>query len=146
MLDVEPYTKILAKILIVEDEAFIAAELEALLEEAGYQPIGIAHDSSTAIKLAIHKPDLALVDLNLRDGPTGAKIGEILTNTYKIPVLFVTANPRMLENGVPGTIGFVVKPYDLETILGSVKFGLEIHAGNDQEAPPPFVQVFKKTA
>lgn len=90
---------------------------------------------------------MALVDLNLRDGPTGAKIGEILTNSYKIPVLFVTANPRMLGNGIPGAIGFVTKPYDVETILESVKFGLALTAGNDTEAfAPPFVQLFSKTS
>lgn len=40
------------RVLIVEDEAFIALELECLLEEAGYVPVGVAIRSGDAIALA----------------------------------------------------------------------------------------------
>ncbi|PTS86599.1 response regulator, partial [Caulobacter sp. HMWF009] len=53
-------------VLIVEDEALLAAELGFLLEEAGCRPLGHAMRSDEAVAMA-HKlsPDLALVDVHL---------------------------------------------------------------------------------
>ena len=72
-----------------------------------------------------------------------SKIGEILTNVYNIPVLFVTANPRMLGSGIPGTIGFLAKPYDAETISKAVAYALDFQ-DNTRLPPPPFIHVFEQ--
>ncbi|MGE0725779.1 MAG: response regulator, partial [Alphaproteobacteria bacterium] len=60
-----------ARILIVEDEILVAMELEYILREAGHDVAGIAADTSSVGRLAAPDIDLALVDLNLRDGVTG---------------------------------------------------------------------------
>ena len=60
------------RVLIVEDEALVAAELEWLVLDAGHEPVGsaVAGDEAAALAGAT-QPDLALVDVNLGDGPTG---------------------------------------------------------------------------
>ena len=63
-----------AKILIVEDEILVALDMEMAIEEMGHTPIGIAPDAEVAATLANEQPDIALVDLNLRDGLTGPQI------------------------------------------------------------------------
>lgn len=133
------------KILIVEDEMIIASELEAILEDLGFDPVGIAADRRSAMRLAESRPDLALVDLNLRDGPTGADIGQALSGEYGIPVLFVTANPRMLGNGVPGTIGVVSKPYDERVIGDAVRYALDARTGRASSRVPAFLKLFAET-
>ena len=80
--------------------------------------------------------DLALVDLNLRDGLTGPQIGERLANEYNAAVLFVTANPRLLGDGISGTIGVLTKPTDEDTLLAATHFALKRREGAPAEAPP----------
>jgi two-component system, response regulator PdtaR len=59
------------RILIVEDEFIVALNLRQIMSNMGFEVIGIAPDAATAERLAQAKPDIALVDLNLRDGHTG---------------------------------------------------------------------------
>jgi CheY-like chemotaxis protein len=80
------------KILVVEDEIFVATEIEYLVAELGHSPIGIAADKNAAFNLAPFA-DIALVDLNLRDGPTGTEIGRTLAEQHGVTVLFMTAKP-----------------------------------------------------
>ena len=55
-----------ARILIVEDEALIAMDLQALLEGAGYQVLGPCNSPAAAFAvLERSEPDLALLDVNL---------------------------------------------------------------------------------
>jgi DNA-binding response OmpR family regulator len=126
----------LASILIVEDEFLVALEMQSILEEEGYHVLGIAADLESALAYADQSIDLALVDLNLRDGLTGPQIGERLANEYNAAVLFVTANPRLLGNGISGTIGVLTKPTDEETLLAATQFALKRRAGANAEAPP----------
>ena len=95
-----------ARILIVEDEALVAMELRFVLEDLGHEVVGTAADSAAALKIAKEtEVDLALVDIHLSDGPTGVTIGRELAVDHKVAVLFMTANPGMVRNGVVGAIG-----------------------------------------
>lgn len=97
------------RVLVVEDEVFVATEIESVVEELGHVPVGIAADAMTAIQFAANA-DVALVDLNLRDGATGPEIGRTLAERYGVTVLFMTANPSQLGDGIPGTLGVIAKP------------------------------------
>jgi two-component system, response regulator PdtaR len=119
-------------ILIVEDEMLVALEMESILEERGYEVVGIAADLEGALALADRTVDLALVDLNLRDGLTGPEIGRRLAHNHRVKVLFVTANPRLLGDGVAGTVGVLTKPTDESSLLSAVEFALQ----RSVEAPP----------
>lgn len=124
-----------ARILIVEDEMMVALEMQSILEECGYQVIGVAADLEGALAFADQDIDLALVDLNLRDGLTGPQIGERLATVNKAGVLFITANPRLLGEGIAGTIGVLTKPTDDETLTSAVHFALARRQGRPAEAP-----------
>lgn len=128
------------RVLIVEDEFMVALELESVLEDLGYQVVGIASDSTTASQLAELSPDVALVDFNLGDGPTGGLVGQQL-GKLGISVVFTTANPALLGTGVPGTVGVLSKPYDANQVEDSLEF-LSGHLS----APPPSLVVFEQRA
>lgn len=125
-----------ASILIVEDEILVALEMESILEEEGYEIVGVAADLQSALAYADRNIDLALVDLNLRDGLTGPEIGKRLASEHKAAVLFVTANPRILGDGIAGTIGVLTKPTDEASLTSAVKFALQRRHGQAAEAPP----------
>lgn len=129
-----------AQILIVEDEILVAMELESILGDLGYRTIGIAPDLATARGYFGQDIDLALVDLNLRDGLTGPQIGMTL-GSQGVTVLFVTANPRLLGNGVSGAIGVLTKPTDEEMVKSCVAYALA-HRRGQKVDPPPALRLF----
>jgi len=61
-----------ARILVVEDEAFIALDLVMAIEDAGAIPVGPAATIAEALELISHDPpDGAILDVNLPDGTIG---------------------------------------------------------------------------
>ena len=92
-----------ARILIIEDEALVAMELRFVLEDLGHKVVGVASTSKSAQNLAReNEVDLALVDIHLSDGPTGISLGRELGQEMGVTVLFMTANPGMVRDGVAG--------------------------------------------
>lgn len=126
-----------ARILIVEDEFLVAADLEACLQDRGFITVGIAPDLDAALSLAAQKPDVALVDVHLRDGQTGPTVAERLARDFGVPVLFVTANPRMaIDAKAPGIIGILDKPCDEDVVAAAVDYALEARKGIPLPSPP----------
>jgi DNA-binding response OmpR family regulator len=124
----------MTSILIVEDEVLVAMEMAAILEDLGHQVAGIAPDLPSAREYYDQPLDLALVDLNLRDGLTGPQIAGQLSASG-VPVIFITANPRQLGGGVAGTIGVITKPTDMDTVRAAVDYVVGRKEG--RAAPPP---------
>jgi len=112
------------KILIVEDEIFVAMHLEEAFEGLGCEVIGIAPDTETAFELAKAAPTVAVVDLNLRDGFTGPNIARELANRYGTKVFYLTGNPREAGEPFDGLLGVKSKPWnenDLEEIVAAAR-------------------------
>lgn len=130
-----------AKILIVEDEMLVAMELESILQDLGHEPVGIAPDLASAEQLASEALDLALVDLNLRDGLTGPEIGDRLCRRG-VSVLFITANPRVLGDGIAGAVGVLTKPTDEPTVRAAVDYALKVRSGAQDIEPPAALRTF----
>lgn len=129
-----------ARILIVEDEMLVAMNLEAILEELGHEPVGIVPDLQTAQAYRDEPIDLALVDLNLRDGCTGPQIGAQLCEKG-VAVVFVTANPGILGEGIAGAIGVITKPTDEQIVKAAVDYALSRRRGQSV-APPSSMRLF----
>jgi DNA-binding response OmpR family regulator len=130
-----------AQILIVEDEMLVAMELECILEDLGHEPVGIAPDLKTAEQFSALPLELALVDLNLRDGLTGPEIGTRL-GKRGVTVLFITANPRILGDGIAGAVGVLTKPTDEPTVRAAVDYALKLRSGEEDVRPPRALKVF----
>jgi DNA-binding response OmpR family regulator len=98
------------RILIVEDEWLLADSLCSLLEENGYEVVGLAPDAKAAFAFAAaEQPDLAFVDVRLRDGCTGPEIGAALAR-LGIAVIFVTGEPHLAPRDHAHIIGVLAKP------------------------------------
>lgn len=109
-------------ILIVEDEFLVAMELEDIVRQAGLQVIAIAPDRAAAQRIDA-RPELAFVDINLRDGPTGPMIARDLANRYGTRIIFVTANPDQIGDPPPQALGYVRKPFSVDSIMAAVAVG-----------------------
>lgn len=106
-------------VLIVEDEIFVATDIERILEEAGYSVSAIAADKKSALAAAPGN-QIALVDLNLRDGLTGPEIAYQIAKEHGIKVIYVTANPAQIDPRADNAIGYIRKPFDDKSILNAV--------------------------
>lgn len=95
-------------ILIVEDEIFVAMDIERILEDAGFRVAAIAPDRETA--LSAGAADIAFVDVNLRDGKTGPAIAVDLA-LHGTKVFYVTANPAQIDPVASSAIGYIRKPF-----------------------------------
>lgn len=74
------------KILIVEDEFLVALQLEDIVSDGGYAVVGTVPDRASVLDLD-EAPDVALVDLNLRDGLTGPDIARHLAGQFGARVI-----------------------------------------------------------
>lgn len=128
------------KVLIVEDEIFLALDLEFQLLELGLDVVGMADHAKRALELArMHAPDLALVDLNLKDGLTGPQIAQRLTNDHHGLAVFVTGSPDQIPLDYAGAVGAVTKPYEpisLGQVIDFAKAYIQRGAGDPLPIPP----------
>ncbi|WP_395651019.1 response regulator [Brevundimonas sp.] len=125
------------RVMIVEDQAILAMELEMVLTDAGCDVVGCAMDRAGAFAVADReRPDLALVDVNLLDGLTGPQIAKRLVEEYGSAVVFLTANPEQIPDGFAGALGAVSKPFDEQTIQGVVAFARQFIRLKTVGAPP----------
>jgi len=132
-----------ARILIIEDEAIVAMELRFVLEDLGHEVMGSAADARTARRITLETDvDLALVDIHLSDGPTGIELGRELAQQHGVTVVFMTANPGMVREGVAGTIGVLSKPTDERAVQRAVDYALQRRAGRPIDYAPPELRLF----
>jgi DNA-directed RNA polymerase specialized sigma24 family protein/CheY-like chemotaxis protein len=105
--------EIATDVLIIEDETFIAMDIEALVENLGHRVIGVARTHAEAIKLARqNRPGLILADIQLADGSSGLDAVNELLRTFEVPVIFITAYPeRFLTGERPEPAFLISKPF-----------------------------------
>jgi CheY-like chemotaxis protein len=118
--------QIATDILIIEDEALIALDLEHLVESLGHRVIGIARTRSEAIALSKAKrPGLILADIQLADGSSGLEAVNDLLSSFEVPVIFITAYPeRYLTGERPEPAFLISKPYQPSTVSALVSQAL----------------------
>jgi DNA-directed RNA polymerase specialized sigma24 family protein len=105
--------EIATDVLIIEDETFIAMDLESLVKNLGHHVIGVARTHTDALALAKTKqPGLILADIQLADGSSGLDAVNELLRTFEVPVVFITAYPeRFLTGERPEPAFLISKPF-----------------------------------
>lgn len=110
-------------ILIVEDEALLAMELEGLIEDAGHRVAGWATSSAEARRLVDRvEADVAFVDVHLADGPTGVDVARHIATTQASVVVFMTANAKRIPEAFADAVGVIAKPYTMNGLLAALRY------------------------
>ncbi|MBT4641775.1 MAG: PAS domain S-box protein [Calditrichaeota bacterium] len=124
-----------AKILIVEDEAIIAMEIESQLQDLGYEVTSIVDTGEKAIKKAEEeKPDLILMDIRIKGEMDGIDAAAEIRNRFDIPVIFSTAyldEERIERAKITMPFGYVLKPIqerDLKVTLEMASYVTKVDA------------------
>jgi CheY-like chemotaxis protein len=81
------------KVLLVEDNIFIALDLEGQLNDMGHEVVGIATTATKAVEMSREFiPDLAIVDLQLADGSRGQDAALALRAEMDIPSIIASGS------------------------------------------------------
>ncbi|MBE7184980.1 MAG: response regulator [Methylobacterium mesophilicum] len=113
------------RVLIIEDEPLVAMDLEIILEEAGYEVVGIARAMDHALRIAASKhPDLAIMDVHLEDGSNGVETAKRLRQEFNVPSLMVSAEVGQQTKAMAlpwAPLGFIEKPYFTAQIVKALR-------------------------
>lgn len=103
------------KILIVEDEMIIGAKISMQLSNLGYEVTGILPRGEDAIvHVQESKPDLVLMDINLKGSMDGIETATQLQQRVNVPIIYLTANadePTFNRAKATKPYAFIAKPY-----------------------------------
>ncbi len=119
-------------VVVVEDEAVIARDLQRTLERAGYRVPGTAATADDGLVLVEeHAPDLALVDIVLRGDRDGVWLGRVLREEHALPFVFLTSHAdrrtvRQARETRPN--GYLLKPFTPEGVFAAVETALANYA------------------
>ncbi|MBT4287437.1 MAG: PAS domain-containing protein [Bacteroidetes bacterium] len=118
------------RILIVEDEAIIAMELESQLQSLGYEVTSIVDTGEKAIEKAeADKPDLILMDIRIKGEMDGIDTAEVIRNKFNIPVIFSTAyldQKRIERAKITMPFGYVLKPIQERDLKVTLEMALYV--------------------
>ena len=119
------------KVLIVEDEAIVAADLAYKLGQLGYQIIGTAASGEEALVITSEQcPDIVLMDIRLGGTIDGIETAARMRAAYDLPVVFLTAHSDSdtLTRAL-GTepFGYVLKPFVDRELKTQIEIGLYKH-------------------
>jgi DNA-binding NtrC family response regulator len=125
-------------ILVVEDEAVVADDLQHRLNELGYEVAGWAVSGEDAVRLAeeVH-PELVLMDIRIRGELDGIAAAHAIRDRVDIPVIFVTAfaDPETLGRAKAAEpLGYIVKPFSDRDLENSIELALYKHGMDRQRA------------
>jgi DNA-directed RNA polymerase specialized sigma24 family protein/CheY-like chemotaxis protein len=118
--------RVATDVLIVEDEALIAQDIEFIARDLGHQVIGVARTHKEAIELASgRRPGLILADIQLADGSSGLNAVNEMLQSFDCPVIFITAFPERLLTGERPEPAFLIsKPYKVDTVKATISQAL----------------------
>jgi PAS domain S-box-containing protein len=115
-------------LLIVDDEAIIATDLEDRLVGYGYDVAGIATSGERAVQQAGKlRPDLVIMDIVMPGHLDGIAAAATIRDQFGMPVVFLTAHADEEFMGRAKTVsplGYIIKPFNEAQIYATLEIAL----------------------
>jgi len=113
-----------ARILVVDDAAFMRMLLKKILVQGGHQVVGEASNGREAVeKYKELRPDLVTMDIVMpeMDGITAVKeIKKIDPNAKIVMITAVGQEAKVMEALKAGASGYIVKPFQAQKVLEEI--------------------------
>lgn len=118
-----------ACILVVEDEAIIARDIQATLQRFGYLvPPPVNSCEAAMSSLALHHPDLVLMDINIQGGVDGMETAARIRDSFRTPVIYLTSysdRTTMATAKATGASGYILKPFRARDLSVAIEAALK---------------------
>lgn len=115
----------MAKILIVDDAAFMRMMIKDILQKNGYEVIGEAANGLEAVELyKAHQPDLVTMDITMpeMDGIEAVKQIKAINPAAKVIMCSAMGQQSMVMDAIKaGAKDFIVKPFQADRVLEAIK-------------------------
>lgn len=121
-------------VLVVEDEALLAMDMELMIEESGHRVVAEAASLRDVEQLSLDPaPHLAFVDVHLAHGSSGIDVCRLIQQRWREAiVVFVTANPAKVQAGDCHHHGIIPKPFSRNGLMAAMRY-----IGEGITDPPP---------
>ena len=124
------------KILIVEDDPLFVIDLKMLVEELGYELVGIVDNAAALFNLTKqNKPDIILMDIDIKGNKNGIEIAKELKDE-SIAIIFITsysdqATYQKARDVLP--CGYLVKPFNQFTLESIIEYTVSTLGSFDEK-------------
>jgi two-component system, cell cycle sensor histidine kinase and response regulator CckA len=120
-----------SKILVVEDETIVAMDIRQRLESMGYEVTStVATGSATIEQASTNRPDLILMDIQIKGEVDGIETATQIQEQYAIPIIFLTANSdeKTLNRATRSApFGYLLKPFEDKELHTTIELSLYRH-------------------
>ena len=119
------------RIMVVEDENIVNADIQSTLKALGYEIAASATSGEQALsKVGEARPDLILMDIMLRGDMDGVESAEQIRHQYNIPIVFLTAysdDATLQRAKITEPFGYVIKPFEERELHTNIEIALHKH-------------------
>ncbi len=142
VMEREPVRGAPARVMVVEDEALIALDIERRLRRAGFEVVGVADNRDEAVALFLETvPDIVLMDIFIHPAEgadpgvpgDGVETARAIGAVADVPVVFLTAyadDHTLRRAAETSPYGYLLKPFDERTLVSTITVALERHAAD----------------
>lgn len=129
------------KILMVEDDMIIAADISMQLTKLGYEVVGINTRGEDAIhSIENNRPDIILMDIILSGKINGIEAAQIILEKFQVPVIFLTSNSddATFQQAISAKpYAFISKPFHKSDLERTLKLTLQRIAVEKESVSTP---------
>lgn len=126
------------RVLIVEDQYFVAVDCELQLRSVGIECVGLATTATEALDLAERAhPDLVIMDIRLASRADGVEAAIVIYERFGIRCLFASAHADATTRNAAARarpLGWLDKPYTGEQLIAAVQEGLSVLRATPESA------------
>ncbi|WP_417328617.1 response regulator [Halarcobacter sp.] len=116
------------KVLIVEDETIVALEIKKVLEKLDFIVTDMATGYDSALESVKRtKPDIILMDIDLRDDKDGIDVAKQIQKTNNIPIIYTTAysDEKTLNRAIEtNPVTYLIKPFKRDELKSNILLGI----------------------
>ena len=120
------------RILVVENEALVAKDIENKLRRIGYAVAGVALTGAEAVRMAEELcPHLILMDIKLRGEMDGIEAAGQIHTFLDVPIIYLTAfadTATLQRAKITDPAGYVIKPFEERELQVNIEVALNTHA------------------
>ncbi|MGC8765706.1 MAG: PAS domain S-box protein [Brevinematia bacterium] len=113
------------KVFIIEDEALTVESIQEMVKSFGDEVVGFTDTPDNAIEMIKNsKPDIVLLDINLRGKMEGLDLSRSISTELKLPVIFITgySEESIVNNAIKNSpYAYLVKPIKQKELEIAIK-------------------------
>ncbi len=128
------------RVLVAEDNPLHAARMEMLLDEMGYELVGIYDTTADLLRLfKATSPDLVILDIELKQGGDGVELAASINEIRPTPIIFATSfgDKKTISRALQSDpYAYLVKPIEKPSLQAAIELALFKFANHPAETAP----------